>query len=97
LPPQPPTVAVPQPTVAAPIRAPSGIDAQAVYVSTINIPGVTPIKLDAIIWSAENPVALINGTALTPNSVLGNIRVTAIESRRVTLEHAGVTFYLRLP
>ncbi len=97
LPPQPPKVAAPQPTVAAAPRSPSGIDPQAVYVSTINIPGATTIKLDAIIWSAENPVALINGTALMPNSVLGNVRVTAIESRRVTLEHAGVSFYLRLP
>ena len=96
-PPQPPQVVTPQPTVTLPPPSPSGIEPQGVYVSRINFPGVTQIKLDAIIWSADNPVALMNGTAITPNTVLGNVRVTAIESRRVTLTHGGTSFYLRLP
>jgi len=82
-----------------PVRAPvtSPVEPGSSYVGIVNVPGVTPLTLEAIIWSLHNPVALINGIAATPGTMLGDVRVMAIESRRVVVRHGGAKFYVRVP
>jgi len=102
---EPVHMAVPSPALLKPsFDAPSlpdpprlAISPGSIFLRKVDIPGITEIKVDAIIWSADNPVALINSNTVTPGAVLGNVRVVAIETRRVKLQHRNVVFYVRLP
>lgn len=54
------------------------------------------IRLDAIIWSAHNPMALMNGEAVSPGSSIHGARITKIKTQSVSIVHDGVTYILRL-
>ena len=94
----PPSVA---PVAAAPAAPPPvatpGILAGSSYVRHLEAPGVTTIHLEAIVWSKHNPIALVNGIAATPGTVIGNVLIEKIQTRRVRLRHKDVSFYVRLP
>jgi len=54
------------------------------------------ITLDGIVYSDENPVALINGMVITPGQAVDGMTVAKIEPDRVLLEGRGVTVFLLL-
>ena len=67
------------------------------YLRRVTVPGISEIQLEAIVWSADNPMALINGDAVGPGTVIGNVRIEAIEPRRVLLRHKDITFFVLPP
>jgi hypothetical protein len=54
------------------------------------------ITLDGIVYSDENPVALINGMVIAPGQAVDGMTVAKIEPDRVVLEGRGVTVFLQL-
>jgi hypothetical protein len=54
------------------------------------------ITLDGIVYSDENPVALINGMVIAPGQAVDGMTVAKIEPDRVVLEGRGVTVFLLL-
>lgn len=83
-----------QPTAPA---APIGLTEGKVYMQSIDFPDVPKVKLDGILWSDKNPVAIINGITSAPGEDLDGVTVVAIEPKRVKLGTQGKEFFIRLP
>jgi hypothetical protein len=80
-----------------PPAPPSGVVDGKVYLQTIDLPDAPKVKLDGIMWSDKNPLALINGITAAPGDDLGEVTVVAIEQKRVKLTAQGKEFFVRLP
>lgn len=90
----------PDAAVAAPAPAdvaPTGLVEGKVYLQTIDLPDAPKVKLDGILWSEKQPVALINGINLAPGDDLDGVTVVAIEPKRVKLLAQNKHFFIRLP
>lgn len=68
-----------------------------VYLQALDLPEGPKVKLDGILWSDKNPVALINGISAAPGDDLDGLTVVAIEPKRVKLAARGKEFFVRLP
>lgn len=96
----PAPAATPTPPSPAPNASPAPASPAIVegreYVQSVDLAGA-PLKLTAIAASRQTQVAILNGVSVQPGDRLGDVEVLAIERQRVTLRHAAVTFYLRMP
>ena len=68
-----------------------------VYIQTLDVADAPKLRLDGILWSDKNPLALVNGISAAPGDDLGGVSIVAIEPKRVKFEAQGKQFYLRLP
>ncbi|HYB52632.1 MAG TPA: hypothetical protein VEG84_02090 [Thermoanaerobaculia bacterium] len=64
------------------------------YSGEISIPGGARIELDGIVYSDQNPVALLNGRVLAPGEGIEGMTLSKVEPDRVELQGHGVTVYL---
>ena len=64
------------------------------YSGEILLAGGAKITLDGIVYSDDNPVALINGLVLGPGTTIEGMTIARIEADRVVLEGHGVTVSL---
>jgi hypothetical protein len=76
---------------------PAGLVDGKVYLQAIDLPDAPKVKLDGIMWSDKKPLALINGITAAPGDDLGEVKVVAIEPKRVKLAALGKEFFIRLP
>lgn len=68
-----------------------------VYLQSLEVEGLPRLKLDGILWSEKNPLALINGVTAAPGDDLGDVLVVQVEPKRVKLRARDKDFFLRLP
>jgi hypothetical protein len=64
------------------------------YSGDISLPGGARIELDGIVYSDQNPVALLNGRVTAPGGVIEGMTLSKVEPDRVELQGHGVTIYL---
>jgi hypothetical protein len=64
------------------------------YSGEVLLAGGAKITLDGIVYSDDNPVALINGLVLAPGTTIEGMTIARIEADRVVLEGRGVTISL---
>ncbi|HEX5758728.1 MAG TPA: hypothetical protein VF121_06000, partial [Thermoanaerobaculia bacterium] len=70
--------------------------AGASHVRRAPVPGGGAIELGGIAFSANQPVALLNGRVVGVGEVVEGFTVIAIEPRRVELRGHGTTVFLTL-
>jgi hypothetical protein len=94
-----PAPATPAPVPAAtPAQAPAAgsgglVDGQT-YVDEVPVPGGGSVKLNGIVFSSDQPIAVLDGRVMGPGEVVQGFTVLAIESGRVKLQGHGATVYL---
>ena len=99
---QPPVAAVqevkkPEPVVVKPPPHPLEDLRGKTIVEKLDHPALGSLQLNAIVWSADNSVALINGAMVRPGDQVGRVTVAAITRKRVKFRAQGVAFYMRMP
>ncbi len=75
---------------AAPNPSPSPARAEAAAVRPE--PEPAPLRLSGVIWDPENPVALVNGLAVSPGEEVSGARVVKIAVEGVTFSRGGKEF-----
>ncbi len=99
--PRPTKVAIPQVEDVSPgvIEVPppaSTLDAGRTYLRVLNLPEGRRIELGGIVWSEEEPRALLNDRIVAIDAYVEGFTVAKIEENRVALEKDGITIYLVL-
>jgi hypothetical protein len=64
------------------------------YVDEVPVPGGGSVKLNGIVFSSDQPIAVLDGRVMGPGEVVQGFTVLAIESGRVKLQGHGATVYL---
>lgn len=81
---------------AEPVAAEPAPAAPVSYVRQVPVPGGGTLELSGIAFSAERPVALINGKPWVPGEVVEGFTVVAVEPGRVQLEGHGQKVFVSL-
>ena len=82
-----------------PVSAPSAAVvalAGKTFIQSIDLPKMGSLTLNAIVWSTDRSVALVNGAPVQPGDQLQGITVVDIEKKQVKLKLDSVMFYLRM-
>jgi hypothetical protein len=100
-PPRPTKVAIPQSEDVSPgvIEVPpptSTLNDGRTFVRVLNLPEGRRIELGGIVWSEEEPRALLNDRIVATDAYVEGFTVAKIEENRVALEKDGITIYLVL-
>lgn len=66
------------------------------YARSVELPGGARIELGGIVWSEDQPRALLNDRIVGVDAYIEGFTVAGIEEERVTLVRDGVTIYLTL-
>ena len=74
----------------------STLDAGRTYLRVLNLPDGRRIELGGIVWSEEEPRALLNDRIVATDAYVEGFTVAKIEENRVALEKDGITIYLVL-
>jgi hypothetical protein len=98
---RPTTVAIPEAEDASPgvVEVPppaSVLDDGRTYVGVVNLPEGRRIELGGIVWSEEEPRALLNDRIVATDAYVEGFTVAKIEENRVALVKDGMTIYLVL-
>ena len=72
------------------------LDAGRTYVGVVHLPEGRRIELGGIVWSEEEPRALLNDRIVATDAYVEGFTVAKIEENRVALEKDGMTIYLVL-
>ena len=99
--PRPTRVAIPQtediaPQVVEVPPPPSEIRDGRTYVRLVVLPDGSRIELGGIVWSEDQPRALLNERIVATDAYVAGFTVASIEENRVALVRDGVTIYLAL-
>ena len=99
--PRPTKVAMPQAvdTSSEVVEVPpprSVLDDGRTYVGVVNLPDGRRIELGGIVWSEEEPRALLNDRIVATDAYVEGFTVSKIEENRVALVRDGMTIYLSL-
>jgi hypothetical protein len=79
------------------VPAPSSVlDNGRTYVGVVHLPEGRRIELGGIVWSEEEPRALLNDRIVATDAWVEGFTVAKIEENRVALEKDGMTIYLVL-
>ena len=79
------------------VPAPSSVvDNGRTYVGVVHLPEGRRIELGGIVWSEEEPRALLNDRIVAKDAYVEGFTVAKIEENRVALEKDGITIYLVL-
>lgn len=76
--------------------APPPAAGQRTFVHTATLAGGQTIELGGIVYSEENPIALINGKVVAPGGLVGDFTVVQIRPERVDFSGNGTTFSILL-
>ena len=68
----------------------------AVYLRRARAADGSTVELGGIAYSAERPIAVINGSVVSPGDMIAGFTLVGIEPERVELETDGVRIYLTL-
>jgi hypothetical protein len=98
---RPTKVAIPEVEDASPgvVEVPppaSVLDDGRTYVGVVNLPEGRRIELGGIVWSEEEPRALLNDRIVATDAYVEGFTVAKIEANRVALVKDGMTIYLVL-
>lgn len=74
----------------------SVLEAGRTYVGVVNLPDGRRIELGGIVWSEEEPRALLNDRIVATDAYVEGFTVSKIEENRVALVRDGMTIYLSL-
>ncbi len=74
----------------------SVLDDGRTYVGVVNLPDGRRIELGGIVWSEEEPRALLNDRIVATDAYVEGFTVSKIEEGRVALVRDGMTIYLSL-
>jgi hypothetical protein len=90
-----PVPAPPSPSVPAVPAENSGslVEGQA-YTGEVPVPGGGSLRLNGIVFSQDQPIAVLDGRVMGPGESVQGFTVVAIESGRVKLQGHGKTVYL---
>jgi hypothetical protein len=99
--PRPTRVPIPQTEDVAPgvvevPPPPSALEDGRTYVGIVHLPDGAKIELGGIVWSEEEPRALLNERIVAPDGYVAGFTVSKIEENRVVLVRDGMTIYLAL-
>jgi hypothetical protein len=86
----------PEPAPQAAEPAPAAPVTPVSYVRQVPVPGGGTLELSGIAFSAERPVALINGKPWVPGETVEGFTVVAVEPGRVQLEGHGQKVFVSL-
>jgi hypothetical protein len=89
-----PAAAPSQPPAAASATGSGGLVDGQTYVDEVPVPGGGSVKLNGIVFSSDQPIAVLDGRVMGPGEVVQGFTVLAIESGRVKLQGHGATVYL---
>ncbi len=97
--PRPTRVAIPQTEDIAPgvievPPPPSVLEDGRTYVGVIQLPDGAKIELGGIVWSEDEPRALLNDRIVAADAYVAGFTVAKIEESRVVLVRDGMTVYL---
>jgi hypothetical protein len=81
---------------AAPAAAPRALADGRSYVGAVDLPDGGRIELGGIVWSEEDPRALLNDRIVATDAYVAGFTVSKIEENRVVLVRDGMTIYLSL-
>jgi hypothetical protein len=65
-----------------------------VYTGEVPVPGGGAVKLNGIVFSAAQPVAVLDGRVMGPGESIEGFTIVAIESGRVKLQGYGATVFV---
>jgi len=66
------------------------------YVGAVDLPDGGRIELGGIVWSEDDPRALLNDRIVATDAYVAGFTVSKIEENRVELVRDGLTIYLSL-
>ncbi len=93
--PSAPVPAAPAPP--APVRPAAGagglVDGQT-YAGEVPIPGGGTVRLNGIVFSQQQPVAMLDGRVMAPGEIIQGFTIAAIEAGRVKLQGYGATVFV---
>ena len=95
--PAPATANAPQqapPPAAAPPSQPRGLTDGKTYIRVVELPEGGRIELGGIVWSEEEPRALLNDRITAVDGYVEGFTVSKIDENRVVLTRDGMTIYL---
>ena len=64
------------------------------YAGEVPVPGGGKVKLNGIVFSQTQPVAMLDGRVMGPGEVIHGFTITAIEAGRVKLQGYGATVFV---
>lgn len=76
-----------------PASAGNLVDGQT-YVGEVPVPGGGTVRLNGIVFSQEQPVAMLDGRVMAPGEIIQGFTVAAIEAGRVKLQGYGTTVFV---
>jgi hypothetical protein len=82
------------PPAAAPATGSGGLVDGQTYAGEVPVPGGGSVKLNGIVFSSDQPIAVLDGRVMGPGEVVQGFTILAIESGRVKLQGHGATVYL---
>ena len=99
--PRPTRVAIPQTEDVSPLVVevpppPSILKDGQTYTGLVVLPDGTRIELGGIVWSEEEPRALLNDRIVATDAYVGGFTVARIEENRVALVREGMTIYIKV-
>jgi hypothetical protein len=99
--PRPTRVAIPQtediaPQVVEVPPPPSELRDGRTYLRVVVLPDGSRIELGGIVWSEEEPRALLNERIVATDAYVAGFTVASIEENRVALVRDGMTIYLAI-
>jgi hypothetical protein len=83
----------PKPAAAAPAQ-PRGLSDGKTYIRVVELPEGGRIELGGIVWSEEEPRALLNDRITAVDGYVEGFTVSKIDENRVVLTRDGMTIYL---
>jgi len=72
------------------------LEAGATYLRKASSSDGSEVRLGGIAYSDTQPIAVINGSVVSPGDLIAGFTVVGIEPERVELEAEGVRIYLAL-
>jgi hypothetical protein len=76
-----------------PANTGSLVDGQT-YVGEVPVPGGGTVRLNGIVFSQEQPVAMLDGRVMAPGEIIQGFTIAAIEAGRVKLQGYGTTVFV---
>ncbi|HEY7214221.1 MAG TPA: hypothetical protein VIC28_06295 [Thermoanaerobaculia bacterium] len=90
----PPAAPAPAPPVRPAPPAGAGLVDGQTYVGEVPVPGGGMVKLNGIVFSQDQPVAMLDGRVMAPGEIIQGFTVAAIEAGRVKLQGYGATVFV---
>ena len=89
--------ALPVPARPSPAAPPQGaaalVDGQT-YAGEVPVPGGGTVKLNGIVFTQDQPVAMLDGRVMGPGEIIQGFTIAAIEAGRVKLQGYGTTVFV---